>query len=249
MIQQYTSWLCNDATRENCDPLKGGSILDILSATRSLFNKTFPTNSIFSGQVEQLWYTKLRAKSKEEVTRREIRRGVASSNKSKPIGREQVKGVVDTLLKTNTPSSVRKAVYVATTFNTAGRSGEAAFSVIDSGTYWDYDDQKLYFNQKENKVGGEKSNNFVSDSKHYELDQYWIFFVYYLLGGGSSFVKPSNQNAHFIFPELYDKETGSKGAASAFVTSILKDLMPTDANSGKVIIAFKTPECDACSKP
>ena len=38
--------------------------MDILSATRSLFNKTFPTNSIFSGQVEQLWCTELRAKSK-----------------------------------------------------------------------------------------------------------------------------------------------------------------------------------------
>ena len=70
MIQQYTSWLCNDAERENFASLKGGSILDILSSTTSLFNKIFPTNSIFSGLVEQLWYTKLRAKSKEEVTRR-----------------------------------------------------------------------------------------------------------------------------------------------------------------------------------
>lgn len=100
---------------------------------------------------------------------------------------------------------------------------------FDNGAFWDADDEKFYFSQKEMKVGDEKNNNFVSDSEFYLLDQNWLFSIYYLLGGGSPFIGPNNNHGNFVFPELYDK-----GAASAFITSILKELMPTKSNEGKV---------------
>jgi hypothetical protein len=37
-----------------------------------------------------------------------------------------------------------------------------------------------------------------------------------------------------VFPELYDKEKGSKGSTATYISSILKDLMPIVENEGKV---------------
>lgn len=164
-----------------------------------------------------------------------MKRGVLSSNKSKPIGREQLKSVNETLLSMNSYTAIRKAVYVGTIFNSAGRSGEAAYSCIYDGAYWDYDEEKFYISQKEIKVREKKNNNYVSDSKYYVLDQYWLFFIYYIMGGGMQFIEPNNSHGNFVFPELYDKESRSKGAASTYVSTILKDLMPTKGNEGKVV--------------
>lgn len=227
--------MCNHASYGKCnDPLKLGSISDILSSVKSIFNKIFPNNKIFSGKNDQMWYTNLRAKSSQEIIRRDIKRGIASSNKSKPIGRMQMKNINETLLSINTYASIKKAVYVGTTFNSAGRSGESAYICIDSGAFWDYDDEIFYFSQKEMKVGEEKRNNFVSDSEFYSLDQYWLLFAYYITGGGSGHIGPNNSHANFIFPELYDKESRSKGGASTYITSILKDLMPTKSNEARI---------------
>ena len=65
----------------------------------------------------------------------------------------------------------------------------------------------------------EKNNNFVADSGNKYLDQHWIFFIYYITGGGCKFLNSHNPNSNFNFLELYDKENSSKGAASACVTS------------------------------
>ena len=53
--------------------------------------------------------------------------------------------------------SIRKAVYIGSTLNTAGRSGEATYMYFDEEYYWDYDDEKLYFHQKEMKLGRRKT--------------------------------------------------------------------------------------------
>lgn len=84
------------------------------------------------------------------------------------------------------------------------------------------------------KVGEEKNNNFVSDSESYVIDKFWLFSVYYIIGGGSSFENPNNSHSHFVFPELYDTESGSKGSTSAYISTILKDLMPTTENENKI---------------
>ena len=86
----------------------------------------------------------MRQKSFEEVVRRDIERGVASSTKSKPVGRLQTANVIQTLLSFNTHAALRKAVYVGTTFYSAGRSGEAAFQCIDSGSFWGLDEERFY---------------------------------------------------------------------------------------------------------
>jgi hypothetical protein len=238
VIQQFASWLCHHAKKSEkyyrSEPLALRSILDMLSSTKSIFNKIFPNNTIFTGNAEQPWYTKLRSKSSQEVTRRDMKRGVISSNKAKPLGREQIRNVLQTLFSVNTFTSIRKAVYVGTTFNSAGRSGECAYTCIDNGTYWDYDEEKLYMAQKEIKVAEEKNNNYVSDYKYYLLDQYWLFFVYYICGGGSQFIGPNNRHGNFVFPELYDKESRTKGSTSSYISTILKDLMPTKSNEGKI---------------
>ena len=147
VIQQYASWLCHFARQKQGEVLKLRTILDILSSTKRAFNALFPTNTIFRGDTEQSWYTTLRSRSSQEITRRDIKRGVMSSNKSKPVGRTQMRNVIETLLSMNSNSSARKAVYAGTTFNSAGRSGEVAYMCFDEGSYWDYDDQKLYFQQ------------------------------------------------------------------------------------------------------
>ena len=59
----------------------------------------------------------------------------------------------------------------------------------------------------------EKNNNFVADSGNKYLDQHWIFFIYYITGGGCKFLNPHNSHSNLIFSELYDKENSSKGAA------------------------------------
>ena len=61
----------------------------------------------------------------------------------------------------NTLMSILKLVYVGTTYNSVGRSGEAAYSCFDNGSYWDSDDEKFYFSQKEMKVGDEKKKNRI----------------------------------------------------------------------------------------
>ena len=103
------------------------TIQNMLSSIKTVFNQNFPNNEIFNCSIDQPWYKKLRQKSYEEVVRRDIQRGVSSSNKSKPVGRLQTANVVKTLLSTNTHAAIWKAVYVATAFNSAGRSG---FSVL-----------------------------------------------------------------------------------------------------------------------
>ena len=94
-----------------------------------------------------------------------MKRGVASGNKAKPISRKQMKSVNNALLSWNSQPCIRKLVYVNTTFNTAGRSGEMAYICLDNRAYWDYHDEKLYFSQKEMKVGEEKNSNFVFDAE------------------------------------------------------------------------------------
>lgn len=158
VIQQFASWLCNCARRPKTgEILKLDTILDIISSTRKIFNTLFPTNTIFTGNTEQAWYTALRSKSKQEIIRRDIKRGVSSTNKSKPVGRVQMRSAIETLITINSTSSLRKAVYAGTTFNSAGRSGEVAYMCFDNSCYWDYDDEQLSFHQKEMKVGGEKT--------------------------------------------------------------------------------------------
>jgi hypothetical protein len=83
-------------------------------------------------------------------------------------------------------------------------------------------------------LGEEKNNNFVSDAETYLIDEFWLLFIYYITGGGSSFEKPNNSQSHFVFPELYEKESGSKGATSAYISTILKELMPTAENKNKI---------------
>ena len=58
---------------------------------------------------------------------------------------------------------------------------------------------------------------FVSDAESYVIDQYWLFSKYYITDGGSHFENPNNSHSHFIFPELYDKESGSKGSTFTFL--------------------------------
>jgi hypothetical protein len=147
VIQQFASWLCHHAKNRMGECLALGSIYDILSSTKKLFNSLFPNNRIFSGVKDQAWYTILRARSGQEVIRRNIKLGVATSNKAKPIGRVLMNNVIETLLSINSFQSIRKAVYAGTTFNTAGRSGEAAFMCYDDTCYWDYDDDvEIYRN-------------------------------------------------------------------------------------------------------
>jgi hypothetical protein len=111
-----------------------------------------------------------------------MKRVVASSNKTKPVGRVLMRNVNETLIiSINTYQSIRKAVYAGCTFNSAGPSGEASYMCFDDGCYWDYDDEKLYFSQKEMKVGEEKNNNVVSDSESYIIDQYWLFSINYII--------------------------------------------------------------------
>ena len=52
IIQQFSSWLCHYARKGNGEILKLGSILE-------LFNTLFPSNTIFSGNKDQVWYTNL----------------------------------------------------------------------------------------------------------------------------------------------------------------------------------------------
>ena len=40
-----------------------------------------------------------------------------------------------------------------------------AYICLDNRAYWDYHDEKLYFSQKEMKVGEEKNSNFVFDAE------------------------------------------------------------------------------------
>lgn len=139
VIQQFASWLCHHAKKSDLhysgEPLKLRSIQDILSSVKSVFNKVFPNNKIFSGSIDQTWYTNLRSKSAQEITRRDMKRGVQSASKAKPIGRKQINNVNETLLSINTSASIRKAVYVGTTFNSTGRSGEAAYACLDDGAF------------------------------------------------------------------------------------------------------------------
>ena len=62
------------------------------------------------------------------------------------------------------------------------------------------------------------------------MDHYWLFSVYFLIGGGSNFIGPNISHGIFLFPELYDKEGRTEGAAA----SILEDLMPRKNNEKKV---------------
>ena len=110
------------------EPLKLRSILDILNSINSVFNKVFPSNKMFSWSTDQTWYTSKKFQP---------------ASKAKPIGREQINNVNQTLLSINTPASIRKAVYVGTTFNSAGRSGETAYTCLDDGAFWDYDEEKF----------------------------------------------------------------------------------------------------------
>jgi hypothetical protein len=123
VVQQYASWLCNYAKKSNgIEYLKAGTILDILSSNKKMYNTLFPSNTIFSGKQDQVWCTLLRAKSFQETLRRDMKRGVASSNKSKPVGRVLMRYVNETLIiSINTYQSIRKAVYAGYTFNSAGR--------------------------------------------------------------------------------------------------------------------------------
>lgn len=71
----------------------------------------------------------------------------------------------------NTLMSILKLVYVGTTYNSVGRSGEAAYSCFDNGSYWDSDDEKFYFSQKEMKVGDEKKKtSYPSQSPTYSIN-------------------------------------------------------------------------------
>ena len=55
VIQQFASWLCHYArTQVRGEYLSLGSILDILSSTKKLFNAVFPSNSIFASNKDQI---------------------------------------------------------------------------------------------------------------------------------------------------------------------------------------------------
>lgn len=55
VIQQFASWLGDYARKSNGELLALGSIGDILSSIKSVFNALFPNNTVFSGSREQVW--------------------------------------------------------------------------------------------------------------------------------------------------------------------------------------------------
>jgi hypothetical protein len=55
VIEQWATWLCDSARQANGKPLSLGSIKDILSAAKTVFNELHPQNTIFKGVQE--WYT------------------------------------------------------------------------------------------------------------------------------------------------------------------------------------------------
>jgi hypothetical protein len=177
IIEQFSNWLCDHDSKSNGEPLTQGTIGDILSGTKTVFNSLFPENTIFSGKGDQEWYSKMRQGSKNECSRRDFRRGVASSNKAKPVGRVLTKDVIEALIRRNTQTAYRSAVYIGTNYNAACRSGEIAYYVIDEDCYWDYDEQKLNISQNEMKVAGAKPNNFGCDAETYITDQHWLLQV------------------------------------------------------------------------
>jgi hypothetical protein len=63
---------------------------------------------------------------------------------------------IETLLSINPFQSIRKAVFAGTTFNSAGRSGEASHMCYDDGCYWEYDHEVLYTSKKKRKWEMEK---------------------------------------------------------------------------------------------
>jgi hypothetical protein len=87
--------------------------------------------------------------------------------------------------------------------------------------YWTHQKKTKNLLSKSNESRRRK-NNIVSDAETYLIDEFWLLFIYYITGGGSSFEKPNNTQGHFVFPELYQKESGSKGATSAYIFTILK---------------------------
>jgi hypothetical protein len=233
VVEQFGTWMCDVAEKSNGEPLAAGTCLDYYSALKSIFNKVFPENVIFSGSKDQEWYTDMRYKSKNRCVRRDARRGVASQKQALPIGRSLVEEIVSTLWKENTTDSVRKACYIASNFNSCGRTGELANMCFDENTYWDYDRLSLFYSQKEMKTSKEKMNNFGSDAKTMRLDQYCHMSFYYIVGGGSAFINSINSHGKFLWTELYNKEIGTKGAATTFINKILTDVMPTEENKSK----------------
>lgn len=206
IVQQFATYLEKYARKSTDNkPLAKGTIMDILSSLKTLFNHSlFIKNTIFQDVND--WYTRMRSNTKNQVTRRDMRRGTRSTSRSKPIGREQLKDIMNTLLGQNTITSLRKGVYLGATFNSSARTSELCYLCDDDGTFWDLDFEMLFFNQKEMKVAEEKMNCFVSDSSFYQLDQYWLFAIYYMLGGGQFAYGPNNAHENFIFPELFSKE-------------------------------------------
>jgi hypothetical protein len=101
---------------------------------------------------------------------------------------------------------------------------------FDDGCYWNYDDERLYFSQKEMKVGEEKNNKFVSDSESYIIDQYWLYSIYYTIGGGSSFENSNISRSLFIFPELCDREIRSENRDLKMEMNIPKEEAKTKNN-------------------
>ena len=76
VIQQFATWLCTHARKTvgtELQYLMLGSVKDILSSTRKIFNFVFPSNSIFTGAKEQTWYSTLRYSSQQEIVRRDMR--------------------------------------------------------------------------------------------------------------------------------------------------------------------------------
>jgi hypothetical protein len=82
----------------------------------------------------------------------------------------------------NDADPIHKRAAVVVAWLAAGRSSEVGYSNFKN-SFWDYDEQYIYFDWNEKKQARQKPMTFVSDAECYEIDFYHCLACHYILSG------------------------------------------------------------------
>jgi hypothetical protein len=232
-FREFATYLTEHAKSKKTDSLFfAGTVVQYLGAVKEFAMERFPENEMWQTHRLDKWYPSLRFAVETKVNRRRLKAGLATSEGSRPIGREILKKLCHSLMLIGDSESMKKRFAIVTTFLAVGRAGEIACSSWNSVS-WDYDLENLIMDWKELKTGDTDKMNFFSDASSKLLDFYHSLACYLILGGGNSALTASS-DANWIIPDLARNQETAASVMTKYVRTTFESLSdPCLSNSAK----------------
>ena len=176
---------------------------------------------------KQKWYTKLLESIEYKVFLRLLNGGSSTDGKSRPMGAEITATAIKQMIREGKPSKIEMALVVGLQRQSIGRASEAS-KALWTNCYWDYAEEALCMQWNMQKVHKTKLISYSNDRKFKYLDVYFLFGMYYMIGGGRRTTNAAQVSTNIVLPHFADMKNPANKLNVALKASLEAAGLPTE---------------------